>query len=145
MAKAPARIAVPPLTDAMYERGVKKAKKDEPFDVVQARYDRRHDALDLTFRRGITVSVPRARIRELKNAAAGDLAKVEIQPGGDGISFRTIDVDIYVPGLLADELGSVFSKAMGRRTRGRSTPKKAAASRENGRKGGRPKKAPIAA
>ncbi|MDQ2992221.1 MAG: DUF2442 domain-containing protein [Candidatus Eremiobacteraeota bacterium] len=145
MAKAPARIAVPSLTDVMYKRGVKKAKKGEPFDVVRARYDRTHDALDLTFRRGITVSVPRSQIRELKNAAPSDLTKVEIQPGGDGISFRTLDVDIYVPGLLADELGSVFSKAMGHRTRGRSTPKKAAASRENGRKGGRPRKAPIAA
>ena len=145
MARTPARIAVPPLTDAMYERGIALGKTDRPFDVVRARYDRVRGSLDLTLRNGITVRFPREHIRELADADPNDLGKIEIQPGGDGISFRKLDVDISVPGLLADELGPLFAKAMGRRTRGRTTPKKAAASRENGRKGGRPKKSPVAA
>ena len=140
MAKAPSRIDVPPLTDAMYARG-RKTVRNEPFDVVRAFYDRSKDTLDLTLRKGITVSIPRKQIRELANVRPKSLVEVEIQPGGDGISFREIDVDIYVPGLLADELGTIFAKAMGSRTRGRTTPKKATASRENGRKGGRPRKA----
>jgi hypothetical protein len=94
----------------------------------------------LTLRGGIVVRLPRKQIRELANARPSDVAAVEVQPGGDGISFRPIDVDISVPGLLADELGSLFATAMARKARGKSSPQKAASSRKNGRKGGRPRK-----
>jgi len=145
MPKTPARIPIPPLTDRIYTSGKTSAKNLKSFDVVQAHYDRAHDVLDLTLRGGITIRIPRLQIRELAMAQPKDLAGVEIQLAGDGLSFRKLDVDISVAGLLANELGPLFFRAMGRRTRGRTTPKKAAASRENGRKGGRPRKPSAAA
>jgi uncharacterized protein DUF2442 len=141
MAKAyPKTIVVPPLTEKAYRRALATAKRRESHDVVSARYVRRSDALELVLRNGVVVGLPRKRIRELRRADPADVARIEIQPGGDAISFRNIDVDIYVPGLLADELGALFAKALGRKSRGRTSEKKAAASRANGRKGGRPKK-----
>jgi hypothetical protein len=128
----------------MYERGLRSAKRDGPFDVICARYSRGSDVLDLTLRNGIAIRFPRKQIREIASAKPAKLETVEIQPGGDGITFLEIGIDIYVPGLLANELGSVFAKALGRKTRGRTSRKKAAASRANGRKGGRPKKSKAA-
>jgi Protein of unknown function (DUF2442) len=139
MASVHKSIPVPELTDAMYAQG-RKSHRLSPFDVVAARYSRAYDTLQLTLRNEIVVSLPRRRIRELAKALPADLAKVEVQPGGDGITFRSINVDISVPGLLADELGSLFAREMGRKTKGRTSTAKVTASRENGRKGGRPRK-----
>jgi len=130
---------VQPLSDAMYRAALKTAPLPRPFDVVTAAYDCRADTIDLTLRTGISVSLPRAKIAELATAAPAEVALIEIQPGGDGISFRKLNVDIYVPGLLADELGPMLARAFGRRSKGKTSDKKAAASRLNGLKGGRPK------
>jgi hypothetical protein len=81
------------------------------------------DTIDLTLRKGVTVRLPRAQIKELANATPAEVSKIEIQPGGDGISFLKINVDIYVPGLLADELGPLLSKVSGRRSLGRTSEK----------------------
>ena len=135
----PERIPAPSLTHAMYERALKNSRRSQPFDVVAARYDRKEDMLHLTLRKGVRVQLPRTHIRELAKAAPEELAMIEIHPGGDGITFRRLNADIYVPGLLADELGTLFAKALGRRARGHTSTKKAAASRKNGRKGGRPR------
>ncbi len=138
----PARRRILPMTDADYRRAIESGEKmaASPLRVTRVRYDANTDSLELRLRGGVMVALPRKQIWELARAKPAQLRRIEIQPGGDAISFPSIDVDIYVPGLLADELGSLFAKAMGRRSRGRTSPKKAAASRANGRKGGRPKK-----
>ena len=141
MAKSyPSQISVSRFTDEMYARARKKVKKATPLDVVGARYDRKNDMICLDLRKGVQVKLPRSQVRELARASKDDVAKIEIQPGGDGITFRRINADIYVPGLLAEELAGLFGRAMGKKARGHTSKRKAKASRENGRKGGRPKK-----
>lgn len=139
--KIPRRVVVQPLSEAMYRAALKSATLPGPYDVITAGYDRETDTLKLTLQKGISVSLPRAQIAELADAAPADIAEIEIQPGGDGISIRNLNVDIYVPGLLADELGPVLARALGRLSKGKTSEKKATASRLNGLKGGRPKNA----
>jgi Protein of unknown function (DUF2442) len=105
--RVPAQIPVRPMTPAMKRKALLSRKTAAPFDVVRARFNRTSDALELTLRNGMQLKFPRSTIRELAKLRR-DIGKVEIQPGGDGISFRSIDVDISVPGLLADELKTLF-------------------------------------
>jgi hypothetical protein len=137
----PERIPVSAYTQAMYEGALKKSRRPQPFDVIGARYDRKEDMLHLTLRNAIRLQLPRAHIRELAKASPSEVSQIEIQPGGDGLTFRRLNADVSVPGLLADQLGTLFAKALGRRARGHTSTKKAASSRKNGRKGGRPRTA----
>jgi hypothetical protein len=131
---------IPQLTKAMYERGLAKPSKPKPHDIVGASYNRKGDTLDLTLRNGITVCLPRLGIWEIAKATPSEVASVELWGEDETIAFPAIDMHIYGPRLITDELASLFAKTMGRKTRGVRTPKKAAASRKNGRKGGRPRK-----
>ena len=80
----------------------------------------------------------------LEEAKPEQLAKIEISPSGFGIHFPDLDADLYLPGLLEGFLGSRrwMASQLGK-TGGRSTSAaKTAASRTNGKRGGRPKKKP---
>jgi hypothetical protein len=70
------------------------------------------------------------------------LAKIEISPSGFGVHFPDLDADLYLPGLLEGVFGSRkwLASQLGK-TGGRSiSAAKTAASRSNGKRGGRPKK-----
>jgi hypothetical protein len=61
------------------------------------------------------------------------------------LSQRDLDIDIYLPGLLADALALSASAMLGKRGGAKKSPAKRRASQENGRRGGRPKKPRVAA
>ncbi len=111
-----------------------------------ARYDRRVSRIVITLDNGLEIAFPPRLAEGLANATAAELSEIEITPLGDGLRWPILDADLSVAGLLAGMFGSKHWMAAqlgaaGGRAR---TEAKAASSRENGRKGGRPRKAATA-
>ena len=117
------------------------AKDAERAAIVEARYDAARDVLDLEFRSGGLITIPRRVVPGLGGASPSALDAVRVSPAGDALSWHSLDVDVYVPGLVERVFGTrLFARATGQRGGLRRSTAKADAARANGAKGGRPRK-----
>ena len=110
--------------------------------MASVRYARGMAQIIIVFDSGIELRFSPKQAQGLEQARPADLADIEITPSGLGIHFPRLDADLYLPALLEGFLGSRHWMAaqMGKKGGTVSTKQKAAAARENGKKGGRPKK-----
>lgn len=122
--------------DAALERG-RIAQQTEPR-ATSARYDRKNNRIIVDLTNGCTFAFPPGMAQGLETATDEELASIEILGAGYGLHWETLDADLSVPGLLAGLFGT--KAYMARRAGQAKSPAKAAASRANGAKGGRPKK-----
>jgi hypothetical protein len=109
---------------------------------VSAEYDADERRLVVGLSSGVTLLVPVHLMEELAEADPAALHEIEITPSGLGLHWPALDADVYVPGLMQGVFGSkrwmaAQLGAAGGRAR---TAAKAAAARQNGAKGGRPRK-----
>ena len=122
-------------------RVIGAARAKDPSAIVDARYDAARDALDLEFRSGGVITIPRRVVPGLAGASRSALDAVRVSPAGDALSWQSLDVDVYVPGLVERVFGTrLFARATGQRGGLRRSTAKADAARANGAKGGRPRK-----
>ena len=107
-----------------------------------ARYDRRIGRIVIDLSTGLEVAFRADYAQGLEHAKPSELSKIEISPSGLGIHFPLLDADLYLPALLKGFLGSRHWMAvqMGKAGGKVSSRVKAAASRRNGKFGGRPRK-----
>lgn len=110
--------------------------------VVAARYDGPSARLVVELSNGVELAVPAKNIERLARAEEAELAEIEISPAGLGLHWPKLDADVYVPALLQGVFGSKHWMAalLGAAGGKAASAQKAAAARENGRKGGRPKR-----
>lgn len=106
-----------------------------------ATYDAASGRIVVELTNGAALAFPAHVVRGLERSSAAQRAALEVSPGGSGIIWDSLDVDVSVPGLLASMFGreaaSVLGTAGGRAT----SDAKREAARANGKKGGRPPKA----
>ena len=107
-----------------------------------AHYDRTSGRVVIELSSRLSISFLPRDAEGLEHARPSQLEGIEISPSGFGLHFPKLDADLYVPGLLEGFLGSKrwMASRMGQAGgRSRSRAKKAA-SRANGKLGGRPRK-----
>jgi hypothetical protein len=134
------------LLQELKEAEKRMASVREAGHAVSARYDRRRSRVVVTLNTGVELAFPTRLAEGLAGASHENLADIEISPAGLGLRWPKLDADFYVPALLQGVFGSKswMARQLGAEGGRARTVAKVAASRKNGRKGGRPRKAATA-
>lgn len=110
---------------------------------VAAHYDRRLKRVFVTLQSGLALAFRPVDVEGLERATVDQLTTIEVSPSGLGLYFPALDADVYLPALVAGAFGSTqwMAAHLGATGGQVRTSAKVAASRVNGAKGGRPRKA----
>jgi hypothetical protein len=112
------------------------------------RYLADRDMLEIETTRDGGFLIPRKWIGALRDVPVNELANIEVWPDGSAIELEASNIHISVDGLLTDvlpallpesALATIFARRGGQAT----SEAKRTSARANGRKGGRPRKAPA--
>jgi hypothetical protein len=123
------------------EAWMKRDTKQHP-KAVAARYDRRVGRIVVSLDNNVELMFRPHLAQGLEHAKRADLAVIEISASGMGLHWPGLDADLYVPSLLGGVFGSKrwMAQQLGRAGGRVRSEAKTISSRENGHKGGRPRK-----
>jgi hypothetical protein len=129
------------LRQIVSARGREARERKAGRRAVAASYDRRTGRVMMELTSGFVFGFPARAIPALAKASDDQLSAVELSPGGSGLHWSDLDVDLSIPGLLLSSVGRSEKLSEMARLAGRSRSRaKAKAARANGAKGGRPRK-----
>lgn len=134
------------MKDETYLEAIKlesEAAVTEPR-AAAAEYDSREDRLNLRLKNGANLSLPLDLFEEFEGATPEQKGDLEITPSGYGLHWESLDIDLSVPSIVKQVLGAkVWQGEVARSFASIRSEAKAAAARENGKKGGRPRKTAV--
>lgn len=125
-----------------YREAVRRGQEREKTEpqAKSAHYDRKTDRLVVELKNGVTLIIPCELIQGLRGADPDLIAEVELMPRGAALHWERLDQDFSVAGLLSGVFGTkAWMAELGRHGGSVASEAKAAAARENGKKGGRPR------
>lgn len=132
------------LTTASEMRAVARAariREKTATKIVSVTYDRRHDSVSVTLSTEAVLTVPKSSILGFARAKWPGRADIEITPGREGLWSESVDDGVLLEQLLIIAAGEQTLGTIGARINAsKKSPARAAASRANGLKGGRPQK-----
>jgi len=120
-------------------RAGQRALINEPRAAAAA-YDAASREVHVRMHNGASFAVPLRMLGELDGASDEDLARVEVPPSGFGLHWPALDAHIALSGILDATFGGIVRSGIARKAGSTRSSAKSRASRENGRKGGRPRK-----
>jgi Protein of unknown function (DUF2442) len=135
------------LTEADLQKAERRmAAKREAGHAVSVRISFDTYKFIIVMDTGLELAVPFGAVDGLASASKQEIEMVEITPSGTGLIWPLLDAGLYIPSLLQSIAGSKnwLAKTMGASGGIARTDAKSLAARENGKKGGRPKKAVVA-
>ncbi|HEX8905069.1 MAG TPA: DUF2442 domain-containing protein, partial [Longimicrobiaceae bacterium] len=135
------------VSDAEVRAAIRRGRQADVTEprAASATYDRATGRVVIELTNGCSFAFPGKLGQGLRGATPEQLAAVEVMAGGRALRWDELDVDLGVAPLVSGifgsaawmrELRSEMARAGGRV----SSPRKAVAARENGKKGGRPRK-----
>ena len=118
----------------------KDAAETEPR-AVKAWYAADSERVFIELTNGVMMGFPYQLLQGLTNGTPEQLAEVEIMPTGSALHWESLDADLGVAQLVSQLFGSkAWMTELGRQGGKSKSPSKAQASRDNGKRGGRPRK-----
>ncbi|MGK7947207.1 MAG: DUF2442 domain-containing protein [Microcystaceae cyanobacterium] len=140
-------MASPNLNDQMIQEQIAKARRAAKIaDSQEPRaesvyYDFIQKKIFINLKNGSSFAFPPDLVQGLSGEDEKLIADVEITPSREGLHWEKLDVDLSIPALLVGIFGTkAWMSQIGSKGGSVSSELKAKAARENGKKGGRPKK-----
>jgi hypothetical protein len=130
-------------TAAEMRQAVKHARQRErtATKIRAVCYDGARDKIVADLSTGVTLTVPRRAVPGFAKASPKKLQDIAITPGGEGLWSEAADDGALLEQLLILAAGEATLGTIGARINAsKKSPERAAASRANGIKGGRPRK-----